>query len=177
MISHAARQGYKVIFITGRTHKRHNISTSWTPCMCREGVHYECFESEISRVRYIGILVMYIASKEFSTRPVLHCPAWWRHQMDTFSALLAFCAGNSPVTGELPSQRPVTRSFWCFLWSAPWINGCVNNREAGDLRRHRPHYDVIVMELKFNLGRFYPYLSVLVHWLWGNKKYTPKLAW
>ena len=27
-----------------------------------------------------------------------------------------------------------------------WINGWVNNRKAGDLRRHRAHYDVIVME-------------------------------
>ena len=31
--------------------------------------------------------------------------------METFSALLALCAGNSPVTGEFPSQRPVTWSF------------------------------------------------------------------
>ena len=30
---------------------------------------------------------------------------WWRHQMETFSALLALCAGNLPVTGEFPSQR------------------------------------------------------------------------
>ena len=37
--------------------------------------------------------------------------AWWRHQMETFSALLAQFVGNSPVTGEFPSQRPVTRSF------------------------------------------------------------------
>ena len=37
--------------------------------------------------------------------------SWWSHQMETFSALLALCAGNSPVTGEFPSQRPVTRSF------------------------------------------------------------------
>ena len=37
--------------------------------------------------------------------------AWWRHQMETFSALLAICAGNSPVPGEFPSQRPVTWSF------------------------------------------------------------------
>ena len=37
--------------------------------------------------------------------------SWWRHQMETFSALLAICAGNSPVTGEFPTQRPVTRSF------------------------------------------------------------------
>ena len=31
--------------------------------------------------------------------------------METFSALLALCEGNSPVTGEFTSQRPVTRSF------------------------------------------------------------------
>ena len=37
--------------------------------------------------------------------------SWWRHQMETFSALLAICAGNSPVPGEFPAQRPVTRSF------------------------------------------------------------------
>ena len=36
---------------------------------------------------------------------------WWRHKMETFSALLALCEGDSPVTGELPSQRPVTRRF------------------------------------------------------------------
>ena len=36
---------------------------------------------------------------------------WWRHQMETFSALLGLCVGNSPVTAELPSQKPVTRSF------------------------------------------------------------------
>ena len=40
---------------------------------------------------------------------------WWRHQMETFSALLALCAGNSPVPGEFPSQRPVTRSFDVFF--------------------------------------------------------------
>ena len=43
---------------------------------------------------------------------------WWRHQMETFSVLLAICVGNSPVTGEFPAQRPVTRGFWRFLWSA-----------------------------------------------------------
>ena len=40
---------------------------------------------------------------------------WWRHQMETFSALLALCAGISPVTGEFQSQRPVTRSFDAFF--------------------------------------------------------------
>ena len=40
---------------------------------------------------------------------------WWRHQMETFSALLVLCAGNSPVAGEFPAQRPVTRSFVAFF--------------------------------------------------------------
>ena len=35
--------------------------------------------------------------------------------METFSALLALCAGNSPATGEFPAQRPVTRSFDVFF--------------------------------------------------------------
>ena len=40
---------------------------------------------------------------------------WWRHQMETFTALLAICAGNSSVLGEFPTQRPVTRSFDVFF--------------------------------------------------------------
>ena len=40
---------------------------------------------------------------------------WWRHQIETFSALLAICAGNSPVPGEFPAQRPVTRGFDVFF--------------------------------------------------------------
>ena len=40
---------------------------------------------------------------------------WWRHQMEAFSALLALCEGNPSVTGEFPSQRPVTRSFDVFF--------------------------------------------------------------
>ena len=35
--------------------------------------------------------------------------------MDTFSVLLAICAGNSPVPGEFPAQRPVTRSLDVFF--------------------------------------------------------------
>ena len=53
--------------------------------------------------------------------------------METFSRLLAICVGNSPVTGEFPVQRPITRNF------------DVNNGEAGDLSRHRAHYDVTVV--------------------------------
>ena len=37
--------------------------------------------------------------------------SWWCYQMETFSVLLSLCEGNPPVTGGLPSQRPMTRSF------------------------------------------------------------------
>ena len=40
---------------------------------------------------------------------------WWRHEMETFSALLALCVGNSPVTDEFPSERLVTPSFDVFF--------------------------------------------------------------
>ena len=62
--------------------------------------------------------------KPFTTRwhicslsdgPVAIVYTWWRHQMETLSALLAICAENSPVPGEFPAQRPVTRSFGVFF--------------------------------------------------------------
>ena len=45
---------------------------------------------------------------------------WWRYQMETFSALLAICAENSPVSGEFPAPRPVTRSFHVFFDLRLW---------------------------------------------------------
>ena len=55
---------------------------------------------------------------------------WWRDQMETFSALLAICAVNSPRKGQW--RGALMLSLIC-----AWINGWVNNREAGYLRRHR----------------------------------------
>ena len=50
---------------------------------------------------------------------IITAPHWVSHddvnQMETFSALLAICAGNSPATGEFPTQKPVTRSFDVFF--------------------------------------------------------------
>ena len=70
---------------------------------------------------------------------------WWRHPMEIFPALLAICAGNSLVPGEFSARRPVTRSFDSCFDLRP-NNGWVYNGEAGDLGRHRAHYDVIVMK-------------------------------
>ena len=72
------------------------------------------------------------------------CISWWRHQMETFSALLALCAGNSPVPGEFP-HKGQWRGALMYSLICTWINDWVNTREAGDLRRYRGHYDVIVI--------------------------------
>ena len=65
--------------------------------------------------------------------------------METFLALLAICAGNSPVPGEFPAQRPVTRSFGVFF------DLCLNKRLSKQSWTWcfetllRPH-DVILMK-------------------------------
>ena len=45
----------------------------------------------------------------------------------------------------IPSTKVSDAERWCFLWSAPWINGWVNNCKAGDLTRHRAYYYVTVI--------------------------------
>ena len=51
------------------------------------------------------------------------------------------------LCGEFTGHRWISRTkasdaeLWCFLWINDWLN----NREAGDLRRNRAHYDVTVM--------------------------------
>ena len=70
--------------------------------------------------------------------------------METFSASLAICAGNSPVTGEFPAQRPVTRCFDVFF-DLRLNKRLINNRHAGDLRRHCAHYGVTVLIVDYTL--------------------------
>ena len=69
---------------------------------------------------------------------------WWRHQMETISASLAFVRWihRSPVDFHHKGQwrGALMSSLIC-----AWTNGWANNRDAGDLRRHRAHYDVTVM--------------------------------
>ena len=64
--------------------------------------------------------------------------------METFSLLLAISVGNSPLTGEFPAQRLVTRSFDVFFDLRP--NKRLSKQSLGWwLRRHRTHYDVTVI--------------------------------
>ena len=69
---------------------------------------------------------------------------WWHHQTETFSSLLAICAGihRSPVNSPHKGQW---RGALMFSLICVEINGSENNREAGDLRRHLAHSDISVM--------------------------------
>ena len=67
----------------------------------------------------------------------------WKH----FPRYWSWLPANSPYKGQW-------RGAWMFSLICTWINGCVNNRAAGDLRRHRAHYDV----------------SVMYRWLWRSFK-------
>ena len=66
----------------------------------------------------------------------------WRHHLEIFSVLLALWAGNSPVTGEFPSQRPVTWSFHVFFdlrlnkWLSKQSWGWWFEMPSGPLWRH-----------------------------------------
>ena len=109
-----------------------------------------------------------------SVSPVM---TWWRHQMETFSALLAICAGNSPVPGEFPTQRPVTRSFDVFfdlrmnkrLSKQPW--GWWFETPAWSLWRNRN--DIVGPGLTFYVDISYPfyfdwfldYMNIILCWV------------
>ena len=63
------------------------------------------YHTEMTSVDPISIWGRWLAKNE----------SWWRHQMEICSVLLVICAGNSPVSGEFPAQRPVTRGFDVFF--------------------------------------------------------------
>ena len=55
----------------------------------------------------------------------------------------------------IPLTKASDKELWCFLWSEPWINGWVNNREAGDLRCNRARYDATVMNSLHVFSKLY----------------------
>ena len=71
---------------------------------------------------------------------------------------------NSPHKGQ--SRIALIFSFIC-----GWINGCVNSREAGHLRRHGAHYDVglIYLFIIFDLSIHLLFIHIFVYLLWGNQ--------
>ena len=90
-------------------------------------------------------LLLFICLRERQRKTDHYDAIKWRY----FPCYWPFVRGihRSPVTS--PRTNNSDAELWCFHWSAPWINAWVNNREAGDLRRHRSHYDIIAMSFWF----------------------------
>ena len=83
--------------------------------------------------------------------------SWWRHQMENIFRVTGHLCGEFTDNRWIPLTKVSDAELWCFLWSE--LNKrFVNNREAGDLRRHRVHYDVTVMcwVIPYNLCPFTP---------------------
>ena len=76
-------------------------------------------------------------------------PPWWRHQMETFSALLAICTGITGGFRRKGQWRGALMFSLIYVWTERWVN----NRASGDLRRHRTHYDVTVVSVTESGGR------------------------
>ena len=82
--------------------------------------------------------------------------------METFFELLALCVGNSPMNSPLKSQWSEALKFSLIC---AWVTDWVNNREADDLRRHRAHYDDIVIRkmLICTIDSLLPHISDIHH--------------
>ena len=92
------------------------------------------------RTQYLHFIIYSQRPLHFFRMMSSYSNTWWRHQMETFSMLLAICADR-----WIPHAKASDSEFLVFTLICARINGWVNNREAGDLRRNRAHYDVIVI--------------------------------
>ena len=95
---------------------------------------------------------------------LLNCLFRCRSKKTSKLRVTGLCVGNSPLAGEFPAQmasyaenvsiwwRHHDKGQWrgalMFSLICAWINCWVNNGEAGDLRGHRAHYDIIVLDYK-----------------------------
>ena len=97
--------------------------------------------------------------------------SWWRHQMETFSVWLALSAANLPVPVNSP-HKGQWRGALMFSSICVWIHSWANNREAGDLSRHRGHYDVNVMYVIISVDLVVCLLTTLQEILWMDFSFS-----
>ena len=149
-----------------KTYMTHNVIIYFCPIKMIY-ICYTCISNryQLAIWRRMGnltktyILLHFVMRDHISFKTILKGGlfTWWRHQMETFSALLDLCAGNSPVTVNSPHKGQWRGAL---MFSLIWMNGWVNNREAGDLRCHRVHYDIIVMKEGFIIMISDTFLSI-----------------
>ena len=110
------------------------------------------YQNQISN-NYLLTIIRYFS------QVLLNIIQYMRHVLRPTLYMMTSSNGNifrvtGPLRVEFTDHRwiPFTKAsdaeLWCFF-SCAWINSWVNNREAGNLSRHRTHYDIIVMTKEF----------------------------
>ena len=102
---------------------------------------------------YISIIILTVENSMTDKYCASFYESWWRHQMENFPRHWPFVRGihRSPVNSPHKGQW---RGALMFSLICVWRNGWVNNRGAGDLRRH-----VVIMTSLQSMGpRFRPFL-------------------
>ena len=136
--------------------------------------------SHTLNTRHLGIYTWWRHMGEWCIPWVSLIP-WWRQQMEHFPTYWPFVRGihrwpvNSPHKGQ-----------WCgalmFSFISAWSNSWVNNCDAGDLKRHRIHYDVIVMSGNglspvWRQGLPWPYADWFSIWRREQTTVKPESHW
>ena len=114
----------------------------------------------------------------------------WRHQVETFFALLALCEGihRSPMDSPHKGQW---RGILMFSLICAWTNDLANNQDVGDLKRHRAHHCVTVMWIQmviqphWNTCSLYDFGTILkmssksvnTSWLWPGDAILCHRTW
>ena len=90
---------------------------------------YLLFIQSLVGLQFVSVRFNLLRADSGKSRNSSYGIAWWRNQMETFSALLTLCDWNPPVADGFSTQRPVTRSFDVFF------DLCLNKRLSKQSKR------------------------------------------
>ena len=119
----------------------HSRKWIWKYCL-RNGGHFVLGEMSKMCDHWFVLTLRSISWREADAFCSISCNEVikWKHFLRYWP--FAWGIHRSPVNSHTKASDA---ELWCFRWSEPRINGWVNNRAVGDLRRHQTHYDFVVM--------------------------------
>ena len=117
-----------------------------TLCVCWVWLHPIIISKPGPNIYHLYCCLCYITYIVLFVFQVYHHDVKWKH----FPRYRPFVCGEFTGHRWIPRKGQWRRALLLFFMGA-WINGWVNDREAGNLRRQRAHYDVTVMCASWDL--------------------------